>query len=77
MPGWIGPGDLLVLLVVALLLFGPQKLPEIGRMLGKGIRDFKSSFESVGPDGGREQETASPTSNPQMARPWRERDTVG
>ena len=41
----IGVPELLVILVIALLIFGPGKLPEIGSALGKGIRDFKKAFE--------------------------------
>ncbi len=41
----IGVPELLVILVVALLVFGPGRLPEVGSALGKGIRDFKRSFE--------------------------------
>jgi TatA/E family protein of Tat protein translocase len=37
----IGVPELLIIMVVALVLFGPGKLPEIGGALGKGIRDFK------------------------------------
>ncbi len=43
MPGWIGPWELLILLVVVLLIFGPKRLPEMGRSLGKGMREFKDS----------------------------------
>lgn len=45
MPGFIGPMEIALLALVALLVFGPKKLPEIGRTLGKGMRSFK---ESVG-----------------------------
>jgi sec-independent protein translocase protein TatA len=41
----LGVTELLVILVVALLVFGPGRLPEIGGALGKGIRDFRKSFE--------------------------------
>lgn len=41
----IGVPELLVILVVALLIFGPGRLPEIGGALGKGIRDFRKAFE--------------------------------
>jgi sec-independent protein translocase protein TatA len=44
MPGWIGPGEILLLLLVALLVFGPKRLPEMGRSIGKGMREFKSSI---------------------------------
>jgi sec-independent protein translocase protein TatA len=43
MPGFIGMPELLLLALVALLLFGPKKLPEMGRGLGKGLREFKES----------------------------------
>jgi sec-independent protein translocase protein TatA len=39
-----GP-DLLVVLAIALLIFGPKKLPELAKGLGKGIRDFKKSLQ--------------------------------
>ena len=40
----IGITGLIVILVVALLVFGPKRLPEIGRSLGKGMREFKDSI---------------------------------
>ncbi len=43
----IGVPELIVILVIALVVFGPGKLPEIGSALGKGIRDFKKSFEGA------------------------------
>jgi sec-independent protein translocase protein TatA len=43
MPGWVGPGEIIILLIVALLVFGPKKLPEMGRSIGKGMREFKNS----------------------------------
>jgi sec-independent protein translocase protein TatA len=41
----LGIPELIVILVVALLFFGPGRLPEIGGALGKGIRDFRKAFE--------------------------------
>ena len=41
----IGFPELIVIMVIALVVFGPGKLPEIGRALGKGMRDFKKSFD--------------------------------
>ena len=43
MPGWIGLPELLNLLVVVLVVFGPKRLPEMGRSLGRGMREFKES----------------------------------
>ena len=39
----IGPMELVVVLVIALIVLGPKRLPEVGRSLGKGIREFKQS----------------------------------
>ena len=44
----LGIPELVVILVIALVVFGPGRLPEIGGALGKGIRDFKKSFEEGG-----------------------------
>ncbi len=43
----IGAPELIVILVIALIVFGPGKLPEIGSALGKGVRDFKKAFEGA------------------------------
>jgi sec-independent protein translocase protein TatA len=47
----LGAPELIVILVVALLVFGPGRLPEIGGALGKGIRDFRKALENKGADG--------------------------
>ena len=39
----IGTGEIILLLLLALLLFGAKRLPEIGRSMGKGLREFKDS----------------------------------
>ncbi|HEY7064401.1 MAG TPA: twin-arginine translocase TatA/TatE family subunit [Chloroflexota bacterium] len=41
--GLIQPGHLIIILVIALIIFGPGKLPELGSSLGKGIREFKKT----------------------------------
>ena len=40
----IGPMELIVVLVIALLVLGPKRLPQAGRSLGQGIREFKDSI---------------------------------
>ena len=42
MPG-IGPMEIIVVLIIALLVFGPKRLPELGRSVGAGMRSFKDS----------------------------------
>ena len=43
MTGWTSPTHIVALLLLALLLFGARRLPEIGRSLGSGMREFKDS----------------------------------
>jgi sec-independent protein translocase protein TatA len=44
----IGAGEIILLLLLALLLFGAKRLPEIGRSLGRGMREFKDSVSGMG-----------------------------
>ncbi|MDX6513099.1 MAG: sec-independent protein translocase protein TatA [Gaiellaceae bacterium] len=43
MPGFVGLPEILLLGLVVLLVFGPKRLPEMGRSLGRGMREFKDS----------------------------------
>ncbi len=43
--GFIAPTTAVIVLVIALVLFGPGKLPELGKGLGRGIKEFKSASE--------------------------------
>lgn len=58
----IGIQELLVILLICLLIFGATKLPEIGRALGKTIKEFKKSMKEVGSD--EEEKPKSQDSNP-------------
>lgn len=42
----IGPMEIGIVLVIALIVFGPKRLPELGKSLGKGLREFKGSIAS-------------------------------
>lgn len=44
MPFGIGVTELVILLVALLIIFGPKRLPELGRSLGRGIREFRGSL---------------------------------
>ncbi len=69
MMGNIGPMEVLVVLVIALVVFGPKRLPDLGHSLGKGIREFKGSVtgENDGPEPAHVEqarvETAPPTTH--------------
>jgi sec-independent protein translocase protein TatA len=43
----IGPLELMVILIIALLVVGPKRLPEVGRSIGRGIREFRNAQEEV------------------------------
>ena len=48
--GLLQPTHLLIILVIALFVFGPKKLPELGQGLGKGIRSFRDSMKNATED---------------------------
>ena len=78
MPGWIGVPELLILLVVVLLVFGPKRLPEMGRSLGRGMREFKDSITGSGKDDDdvdRRAELPVGTQDTTAPAPPREQDT--
>jgi TatA/E family protein of Tat protein translocase len=74
MPFGISVPELLILLVVLLLVFGAKRLPEMGRSLGKGMREFKDSVSGKDVDDDEPHELPSPDSTPSSQA--RERDTV-
>ena len=43
----IGPTELIVVLIIALIVFGPKRLPEIGRTVGKSLREFRRASEGL------------------------------
>jgi sec-independent protein translocase protein TatA len=73
---------MLILLLVLLLVFGPKRLPEMGRQLGKGMREFKDSVTGSGKDDDDDIDQSSelpPADDDLTAEPAakpRERDTV-
>jgi sec-independent protein translocase protein TatA len=67
----IGTGEIILLLLLALLLFGAKRLPEIGRSLGTGMKEFKDSVTGKPRD-----ETAELQAAELPAAETRERETV-
>lgn len=62
----IGPMEIAVILGLALLIFGPKRLPELGRSLGSGMREFKRSI--TGGDGGDDDVTLGSESEAEGTR---------
>ena len=44
----IGAPEIIIVLIIALIVLGPKRLPEAGRSLGKGMREFKDSIAGIG-----------------------------
>jgi sec-independent protein translocase protein TatA len=63
-----------IILVVLLVIFGPKRLPEMGRSLGKGMREFKESI--TGNDEDDRREIPPPAADESVPAPPRERDSV-
>ena len=74
MPFGVNIWEILILLLIALLLFGPKRLPEMGRSLGRGLREFKDSLTGTGKDGDEPDEV--PAELPTTAAESRDRDPV-
>ncbi|MEX0973427.1 MAG: twin-arginine translocase TatA/TatE family subunit [Solirubrobacterales bacterium] len=48
--GNVGPLEIVIVLIIALIVFGPKRLPELGRSLGRGIREFRGSVSGDSAD---------------------------
>jgi sec-independent protein translocase protein TatA len=74
----VGPWEIILLLLLALLLFGAKRLPEIGRSTGKALREFKESVGGKGEDEDDDEPAELPaqTTDATIAARERERDPV-
>jgi sec-independent protein translocase protein TatA len=62
--GLLQPGHLVIILIVALFIFGPKKLPELGQGLGKGIRSFRESMKAASEEPEKTEPAASHSTEP-------------
>jgi sec-independent protein translocase protein TatA len=62
MPGPLSIWEILIILVVLLLLFGAKRLPEMGRSLGRGMREFKDAVTGKDDEGERAELSPPPAS---------------
>ena len=86
MPGSIGWQGLIVILIVLLVVFGPKRLPEMGRSLGRGMREFKESITGNDRDDDRDRDDergrdefrlTAPEDESSLSAPKREREPAG
>jgi sec-independent protein translocase protein TatA len=76
-PFGIGLPEVLIFLVVVLLLFGASRVPEVGRSMGKGMREFKDALSGKDDEDDRAAPLPrAPEDEENVASPPRERDTV-
>jgi sec-independent protein translocase protein TatA len=68
-----GPLEIIIILVIVLIVFGPKRLPDLGRSLGRGMREFKESVTGKDKD---ELPEASSVESPEPARVTAEPTTV-
>ena len=68
----IGPLEIIIVLVIVLIIFGPKRLPDLGRSLGSGMRNFKDSVTGKGGDDEQESRpelTSAQATQPPVERP--------
>ena len=76
-----GPLEIIIILVIVLIMFGPKRLPDLGRSLGRGMREFKDSVTGKDkdelPEGSAEQARADAPSRRPASRSPSRRSRVG
>lgn len=65
----IGPLEIAIVLIIALIVFGPKKLPELGKSLGRGLSEFKDGLSNVGKDDQDEDDEDEPGGEPAELTP--------
>ena len=64
----IGPMELAIVLIIALVIVGPKKLPDLGRSAGKGLREFKDSVTGGGDDDVKPRIDTAETETPEAVQ---------
>ena len=63
MPFSVGPMELVIVLVIALIILGPKRLPEAGKSLGRGMREFKNSIAGMAGNDDEDEERSTITAS--------------
>jgi sec-independent protein translocase protein TatA len=69
MPFSVGPMELVIVLVLALIVLGPKRLPEAGKSLGKGMREFKNSIAGMAANDDEDERSVITASTTSTATP--------
>jgi sec-independent protein translocase protein TatA len=69
MPLGIGPLEIVIVLIIVLIIFGPKRLPDLGRSLGRGMREFKDSVTGKDKDELPASEEAEKPEQPEKPEP--------
>jgi sec-independent protein translocase protein TatA len=59
----VGPMEIAIVLIIALVIFGPSRLPELGKSAGKGMREFKASISGESHDDAEDEKPARVVAN--------------
>jgi sec-independent protein translocase protein TatA len=70
-----GPLEIIIILVIVLIVFGPKRLPDLGRSLGRGMREFKDSVTGKDKDELPESSTTTVPSEPTTTTTAREQNS--
>ena len=72
--GGIGPMELVIVLVIALVILGPKRLPEVGKSIGNGMREFKDAISGHNKDDDEDEEDFEPHVRPEQPADPPDRD---
>jgi sec-independent protein translocase protein TatA len=61
--GTLGPQELILILLIVVIIFGAKKLPDLGKSLGEGIKNFKGSVSGKDKDKDKDDDKTAPPSN--------------
>jgi TatA/E family protein of Tat protein translocase len=75
-PGNIGPLEIAIVLVIVLIIFGPKRLPELGRSMGRGIREFRGSLSGDKDKDDEEKQLETSQATPPSSSPSATTETV-
>jgi sec-independent protein translocase protein TatA len=75
-PGNIGPLEIAIVLVIVLIIFGPKRLPELGRSMGRGIREFRGTLSGDNDKDDDEKQLEASQATPPSSSPSSSTETV-